>query len=99
MCHYHLINNSDGEEENNCPVAEILGLQATAAEAMCAESNLSYPDTGVSIVSPAEWRNLQHEDSAISRVIETLKVPNNITTDENPMVNLLLKERHRTRPN
>ena len=50
MCDYHLITNSDGEEENNCPVAEILGLQATAAEAMCAESNLSYPDNKRSVL-------------------------------------------------
>ena len=97
MCSdYHLITNSDGEEENNCPVAEILDLEATAAETMCADSNLSYPYTGVSIMSAVEWRNLQREDSAISRVIEMLKVPNNNNTaDENPMVNLLLKERHR----
>ena len=46
-------------------------------------------------MSAVEWRNLQREDSAISRVIEMLKVPNNNNTaDENPMVNLLLKKRH-----
>lgn len=41
ICGYHIANNPDVKGENTCPVLEILGLQATALEAISAESNVS----------------------------------------------------------
>ena len=92
---YHITNNSDVKGENTCPVMEILGFQATALEAISAESNVSHPETGLGMVSAVEWRQLQTEGPAIGRVIEILEGRDNTMTDKDHAVNPLLKEKHR----
>ena len=97
ICDYHIACDTDGKGENTCPVVEILaGIQATAIEAICAASTVTYPETGVSMISAVEWRKIQREDPTIGRVIEIMKGEqrNSNVTDENPVVKraCLLKE-------
>ena len=47
------------------------------------------------MVAAVKWRELQTKDSVIGRVIEILEGRNNTMTYKYPVVNRLLKEKHR----